>query len=179
MQRKLIWNEKVKQKIPSLLAHLFAIWTLRDSKAYFEMGDGDRAFLKQSHATQIVSIFCMLNMAGEDPQLRSHLAQVLSDEGKSTDEGLASKRLEEYKAKKIHISTLFVGTSDEVGPAFKNISDKTGGQYGGELDIATPSTAAKSISDALGKAVFSDIAAGNDELREQMLAKYQTLFKNS
>ncbi len=72
----------ISESLPEILAHLFAIWTLRDSKAYFSAGDNpDRNFLKKPHAAQIVAI--LLQLGCEHGQLVSHLSQILTGEGKS------------------------------------------------------------------------------------------------
>lgn len=57
------WNKEAKQKFPSLLANLCALWTLMNSSEYFEMGDNDiKSFLFKPHPAQIVSIFRMLGI---------------------------------------------------------------------------------------------------------------------
>ncbi len=82
---KIIWNNTIIEKIPNLVAYLFAIWTLRDSKAYFDAGiSNDRInYLKKPHPAQVIAIFNMLNLVGDKEELSSHLVQVLSGEGKS------------------------------------------------------------------------------------------------
>ena len=76
-------EQRVKEVIPYVLAYLFAIWTLRDSKAYFSNSDDqDRNVLKKPHAAQVVAIFLKLNIAGEHGVI-NHLTEVLTGEGKS------------------------------------------------------------------------------------------------
>lgn len=80
----IVWNEKLCKKIVPLMAHIFAIWTLRDSKAYFDAGkNADKVYLKKPHPGQIVAIIRMLNAATNGKEIQSHLSQVLTGEGKS------------------------------------------------------------------------------------------------
>ena len=46
-----VWGPEIKAQIPVIMAHIFAIWTLRDSKAYFDAGDvpNRKECLKKPH----------------------------------------------------------------------------------------------------------------------------------
>jgi len=82
------WDQRATGKVAELMAYLFAIWTLGDSECYYQMPGEDspekRKSLKLPHAAQVMSIFTMLNvLGGEEEGLKSHLAQVLTGEGKS------------------------------------------------------------------------------------------------
>jgi predicted GTPase len=82
----IIWDQRATDKIPHLCAYLFAIWTLRDSKAYFDPSNVDKStnFLKKPHAAQVIAIMRLLNMNHTDEAgLPNHFAEVLSGEGKS------------------------------------------------------------------------------------------------
>lgn len=80
---KIVWDKRTKDVIPLLVAYLFAIWTLRDSKSYFELGTNDRNQLKQPHAGQVAAVIRMLQVTSQLETLNSNLVELLSGQGKS------------------------------------------------------------------------------------------------
>ena len=80
-----VWCTQVKEQIPEIMAHVFAIWTLRDSTAYFDTGEipDRRQCLKQPHPAQVVGIFRMLAIDQGDGIFDNHLIEILTGEGKS------------------------------------------------------------------------------------------------
>ena len=80
-----VWSSEIKAKIPEIMAHVFAIWTLRDSKAYFDAGDvpNRKECLKIPHPAQVIAIFRMTGVGLPDDQFDNHLVEILTGEGKS------------------------------------------------------------------------------------------------
>ena len=81
----LAWNSTVRAKIPTIAAHVFALWTLQKASNYFEAADTDNqdGYLIQPHAAQVVSIFRMLGIGDKNEQLVNNLVQIGTGEGKS------------------------------------------------------------------------------------------------
>lgn len=82
----IIWDEKVTALIPQIYAHLFAIWTLKESSAFFDtMNQGlDLNFLKNPHPAQMVGIFQLLNTIGANGKmLPNTIDELLTGQGKS------------------------------------------------------------------------------------------------
>lgn len=79
------WDASVRGKIPNLVAHIFALWTLSKADHYFEAeGLNDREnYLIQPHAAQVISIFRLLGIADQPEELMNHLVQIGTGEGKS------------------------------------------------------------------------------------------------
>ncbi|CAF5016018.1 unnamed protein product, partial [Rotaria sp. Silwood1] len=79
------WDAPVRNKIPTLLAHIFALWTLQSAHHYFEVGNvgNNNSYLLQPHIAQVISIFCMLGLDDIDEKLRNNLVQIRTGEGKS------------------------------------------------------------------------------------------------
>ena len=80
-----VWSSEIKTQIPEIIAHVFAIWTLRDSKAYFDAGDvpNRKECLKIPHPAQVIAIFRMTGVGLPDDQFDNHLVEILTGEGKS------------------------------------------------------------------------------------------------
>ena len=76
------WNKAMKDNVPSLLAHIFALWTLKNSAFYFE-ADKQNSYLFKPHPAQIISIFRVLSIDNGKAQLENNLAQIGTGEGKS------------------------------------------------------------------------------------------------
>ncbi|CAF1425995.1 unnamed protein product [Didymodactylos carnosus] len=53
------WDRSLRDKIPDLLAHIFAVWTLKNTQHYNSMRgiDSARAYLLMPHVAQVISIF--------------------------------------------------------------------------------------------------------------------------
>ncbi|CAF1616219.1 unnamed protein product, partial [Didymodactylos carnosus] len=87
--KDITWDASVRDKIPKLMAHIFALWTLKNTQYYNEMkGASDRnTFLLQPHAAQIISILRILGIGYNGPAkvmgLMSNLVQIGTGEGKS------------------------------------------------------------------------------------------------
>eukprot|EP01103_Thecamoeba_quadrilineata_P018935 TRINITY_DN7477_c0_g1_i1.p1 TRINITY_DN7477_c0_g1~~TRINITY_DN7477_c0_g1_i1.p1 ORF type:complete len:2625 (-),score=455.21 TRINITY_DN7477_c0_g1_i1:64-7305(-) len=92
------WKDtKVKEHMPSLIAHVFALWTLVNSgELYHEVKD--TKYLLSPHCIQVLSIFRLLNVDSVDKvwlifssnQLSNHLIEIGTGEGKSVTLGMLS-----------------------------------------------------------------------------------------
>ncbi|CAF1149858.1 unnamed protein product [Adineta steineri] len=53
------WDKSLQDKIPDLLAHIFAVWTLKNTQHYNDMRgiDSARAYLLMPHVAQVIAIF--------------------------------------------------------------------------------------------------------------------------
>ncbi|CAF4824808.1 unnamed protein product, partial [Rotaria sp. Silwood2] len=53
------WDHSFRDKIPELLAHIFAVWTLKNTQHYNSMRgiDSARAYLLMPHVAQVIAIF--------------------------------------------------------------------------------------------------------------------------
>eukprot|EP00050_Salpingoeca_kvevrii_P020249 m.96325 g.96325 ORF g.96325 m.96325 type:complete len:974 (-) comp8787_c0_seq1:270-3191(-) len=71
-----------REALPTILAHIFAMWTLQNATHYFDADglDNRESYLLKPHAAQIISIFRLL---GNDRNLVNHLVQIGTGEGKS------------------------------------------------------------------------------------------------
>ena len=79
------WDASARNKIPKLVAHIFALWTLKNASHYFEaihLTDKQN-YLLQPHAGQIASIFSMLGIGDKREGLNNNLIQIGTGEGKS------------------------------------------------------------------------------------------------
>ncbi|CAF3676046.1 unnamed protein product [Rotaria sp. Silwood1] len=78
-----------KDKIPELLANIFAIWTLQNTEYYNSMRgiESRDAYLLRPHVAQIIAIFRILGIGYESSEanknLINNLAQIGTGEGKS------------------------------------------------------------------------------------------------
>ncbi|CAF3330256.1 unnamed protein product [Rotaria sp. Silwood2] len=89
------WDTSIRNKIPELAAHIFALWTLQNACHYFE-DDGvenRNSYLLQPHAAQIISIFRMLGIDDTKEQLSYNLIQIETGEGKSVTLGATASIL--------------------------------------------------------------------------------------
>ncbi len=82
---KIQWDAKIKNQIPTLMAHIFAIWTLQNANYYFEAQglDNQNSYLLKPHAAQVISIFRLLGIGDEQEKLSNNLVQIGTGEGKS------------------------------------------------------------------------------------------------
>ncbi|KAL4456870.1 hypothetical protein ABPG74_014508 [Tetrahymena malaccensis] len=89
---KITWDYQIKEKLPSMIAQLFALYTLMNSEYYQEVNDNnnykDSQF--QPHSGQIVSILRLLGLGYGDKsdqncleKLQNNLIQIGTGEGKS------------------------------------------------------------------------------------------------
>ncbi|CAF1137415.1 unnamed protein product, partial [Didymodactylos carnosus] len=85
----IVWDAPVRNKVPRLTAHIFALWTLKNAEHYFEAeGSEDKNnYLLQPHAAQIISIFRMLGIGDTKEKLNNNLVQIGTGEGKSVTLG--------------------------------------------------------------------------------------------
>ena len=83
--KKPVWYEKLVNKLPLIVSYLFAIWTLRDTEAYFQQGANPDSLktLKTPNPAQLIAIFRLLGLNAEGKDLKNHIVQVLSGQGKS------------------------------------------------------------------------------------------------
>ncbi|CAM4971805.1 unnamed protein product [Rotaria socialis] len=86
------WNTSVRSAIPVLLAHIFAVWTLKNAEGCFEIKNAEdkENYLFEPHAAQVISIFCMLGIGDENGQLINNLVQIGAGEGKSITLGVTA-----------------------------------------------------------------------------------------
>ena len=75
-----------------MLAHLFALWTLKNADFYFDAdkNDRNRDFLLQPHPAQVIALFRMLSIADEERQLANNLIEIGTGEGKSVTLAVAA-----------------------------------------------------------------------------------------
>ncbi|ETO04255.1 hypothetical protein RFI_33142, partial [Reticulomyxa filosa] len=87
------WNATIRNCIPNLMAHIFALWTLQNAQFYFDAkgADNQDSYLLQPHAAQVVSIFRMLGI--DENKLINNLIQIRTGEGKSVTLAIASSVL--------------------------------------------------------------------------------------
>ncbi|CAF2963370.1 unnamed protein product [Rotaria sp. Silwood2] len=86
---KIAWDASVRDKVPRLLAHVFALWTLQNASNYFEVAteENQSSYLLRPHAAQVVSIFRMLGIGDKKEELTNNLVQIGTGEGKSVTLG--------------------------------------------------------------------------------------------
>ncbi|CAF4312286.1 unnamed protein product, partial [Didymodactylos carnosus] len=71
----IIWKYSFRDKIPELLAHIFAIWTLKNTQHYNNSRgiDESRAYLLMPHVAQVIAIFRILGIdCGENITIKKH-----------------------------------------------------------------------------------------------------------
>ena len=57
------WNSSLREKIPKLLANLFALYTIMNSSDFFDNNDANtKSYLFRPHPAQIIAIFLMLGI---------------------------------------------------------------------------------------------------------------------
>eukprot|EP01084_Bolivina_argentea_P258927 436713_1 len=63
-KKEITWDSQTKDKVVSLMSHLFALWTLQNSASYFEVSDkfDAKSYLLQPRDAQIISIFRILGI---------------------------------------------------------------------------------------------------------------------
>ena len=61
------WKHFLKDKVPELLAHIFAVWTLKNTQHYNAMRgiEGANAYLLMPHVGQVIAIFRILGIGYE------------------------------------------------------------------------------------------------------------------
>ncbi|KAL4480832.1 hypothetical protein ABPG72_001701 [Tetrahymena utriculariae] len=81
------WDNSVRQKIPSLMAHILALWTLLNMDNFNELADLEKeekeTYLFQLHAGQTISLFRLLGLGYEIDGLQNNFIQIGTGEGKS------------------------------------------------------------------------------------------------
>ncbi|CAF4470583.1 unnamed protein product [Rotaria sp. Silwood2] len=89
------WDSTIRNKVPELAAHVFALWTLQNAQHYFEAdGVGNRdSYLFQPHTAQVISIFRMLGIDDTEEELSNNLVQIGTGEGKSVTLGATASIL--------------------------------------------------------------------------------------
>ena len=92
---KILWDAQIREKVPSLAAHIFALWTLQNANHYFDAHglDDQKNYLLQPHAAQIISIFRMLGIGDTNEELKNSLVEIGTGEGKSITLGVTSSIL--------------------------------------------------------------------------------------
>ncbi len=87
------WTPRMSLTVPSLVADVFALWTLQNSQYYHDAvhaKDRDN-FLMRPHPAQIISIFRMLGLdTGTPGQMPHHFIQIGTGEGKSVTLAVSS-----------------------------------------------------------------------------------------
>jgi len=94
---KLKWDLYIREKIPEVVAYIFALWTLLNAGSYFE-SKNERNFLFLPHPSQVISIFRLLGLGYKQKfldkfldftgllaseSLHNNLIQIGTGEGKS------------------------------------------------------------------------------------------------
>ncbi|CAF3605157.1 unnamed protein product [Rotaria sp. Silwood1] len=92
ISKQIVWDTVIRDKVPNLAAHIFALWTLQHAHHYFEAEDLDdrNNYLLQPHAAQVISIFRMLGIDDEQEGLSNTLVQIRTGEGKSVTLGVTA-----------------------------------------------------------------------------------------
>jgi hypothetical protein len=86
------WDASVNEKIPSLLAWIFSLWTLSDSRHFYdnENADNQEMYLLRSHPAQVVSILRVFSNGDDKEVLVNKLIEIGTGEGKSVTLAVAS-----------------------------------------------------------------------------------------
>lgn len=98
--KKIDWNAKIENKLPKIIAHVFALWTLMCSSNFFNFSKNE--YLFQPHPVQVIAIFRLLGLGythgfkkvlintsknifgyDEGTSLRNNLIEIGTGEGKS------------------------------------------------------------------------------------------------
>ena len=83
-QKQKHWfTAEVKYSLPSLVANVFAAWTVLNCKPYFEANNKDKSYLRQPHPAQVLSIFRLLGISCENNEFANNIVQIGTGEGKS------------------------------------------------------------------------------------------------
>ncbi|CAF4542845.1 unnamed protein product [Rotaria sp. Silwood2] len=92
---EIIWEATTRSKIPTLTAHIFALWTLKNADLYFEAVDTEdkNNYLLQPHAAQVISVFRMLGIGDKNEELTNNLVEIGTGEGKSVTLGVTASIL--------------------------------------------------------------------------------------
>ncbi|KAL4441130.1 hypothetical protein ABPG74_002080 [Tetrahymena malaccensis] len=79
------WDSKLRQNLPSLMAHIFSIWTLLNTQYFQEAQelDNKQNYLLKPHAGQVISIFRLIGLGYQTENLYNNLVQLGTGEGKS------------------------------------------------------------------------------------------------
>jgi hypothetical protein len=82
------WDTLAKDRVISLMAHIFALWTVENKKYYQDANyEGSlkarELYLLKPRAAQVVSIFRMLGLDERGAVLKNHLIEIGTGEGKS------------------------------------------------------------------------------------------------
>ncbi|CAF4322129.1 unnamed protein product [Rotaria sp. Silwood2] len=90
-----VWEATIRNKVPILMAHIFALWTLTNADHYFDAVDTEdkHNYLLQPHTAQIVSIFRMLGIGDRNEELSNNLVEIGTGEGKSITLGVTASIL--------------------------------------------------------------------------------------
>ncbi|EAR88873.1 helicase carboxy-terminal domain protein, putative (macronuclear) [Tetrahymena thermophila SB210] len=82
---KINWDNSLRQKLPSLVANLFALWTLLNTQYFKEVADLENKhnYLLKPHAGQVISIFRLIGIGYSKDNLYNNLVQLGTGEGKS------------------------------------------------------------------------------------------------
>ncbi|CAF3698285.1 unnamed protein product [Rotaria sordida] len=83
------WNHSFKKNIPVLLAHIFALWTLKNTQHYNAMRgiEAARAYLLMPHVGQVIAIFRILGIGyNEHDDLMNNLVQIGTGEEELSEE---------------------------------------------------------------------------------------------
>ena len=85
MKKDNILTSPVRDIIPTLIAHIFAVWTLNNSEQYNEDRgiEKDKAYLLMPHAAQVISIFRIFCIGYKKLDNYNNLVQIGTGEGKS------------------------------------------------------------------------------------------------
>ncbi|KAL4441129.1 hypothetical protein ABPG74_002079 [Tetrahymena malaccensis] len=85
IQGKINWDFRMRLNLPSLIAHVFALWTLLNTQYFQEVQDlqNNENYLLKPHVGQVISVFRLLGLGYEKENLYNNLVQLGTGEGKS------------------------------------------------------------------------------------------------
>ena len=88
--RKIATDGKIRSNLPSLLANIFALWTLTKSDLKLVLESKDYEYLMKPHPVQVLSIFRLLSAERPNKNIENHLAEIKTGEGKSITLGVCA-----------------------------------------------------------------------------------------
>lgn len=86
------WNASINEKIPSLMASIFALWTLNNSQNFYdnEGVENQDMYLIRPHPAQVISILRLFGNGDDKETLTNNLIEIGTGEGKSVTLAVAS-----------------------------------------------------------------------------------------
>ena len=87
-----LWNAAIKDLCVELMAKVFALWTLQNAYHFFDVQttEDPDSYLSQSRPAQVVPIFRLLNIDGNEGKIVRNFVEIGPGEGKSLTLAIAS-----------------------------------------------------------------------------------------